>query len=84
MRADDLLSALHAALSGDWHRAHAIVQRDEADPTGCWIDAVLHKIEGDCYNSRYWYARTSHEYGEWADTRAELAAIRRAIAESGV
>ncbi len=76
----DLLSALDAALSGDWHRAHAIVQRDEADPVACRIHAVLHKIEGDAGNSRYWYARTGHKYEDFADGGAELAAIRREIA----
>lgn len=84
MDADALLCALDAALAGDWQRAHAIVQRDEADPLACWIHAVLHKIEGDRCNSRYWYARTSREYGEWADARAELEAIRRAICEPRV
>ena len=27
----------------------------ENDPTAAWIHAVLHKIEGDLDNSRYWY-----------------------------
>lgn len=100
MSSADLLAALDAALAGDWHRAHGIVQRDERDPTACWIHAVLHKIEGDGWtspegagqrdarvpsatrdaakphNSRYWYARTDHEYGEFPDAREELAAIR--------
>lgn len=75
----DLLSTLDAALAGDWHRAHSIVQRDEQDPMACWIHAVLHKIEGDAWNSRYWYARTSHDYGEWTDPAAELRAIRQAL-----
>ncbi len=72
----DLLAALDAALVGDWHRAHGIVQRDERDPMACWIHAVLHRIEGDAWNSRYWYARTDHEYGEFPDAREELVAIR--------
>lgn len=79
IKRSDLLAAVDAALAGDWHRAHGIVQRDEQDPTACWIHAVLHKIEGDGWNSRYWYARTSHGYGEWADPRAELEAIRHAL-----
>jgi len=71
-----LLDAVDTALSGDWHRAHRIVQLDEVDPTACWVHAVLHKIEGDIANSRYWYARTAHDYGQWGDSQAELAAIR--------
>ncbi len=75
----DLGQAIDTALAGDWHGAHAIVQRDEADPVACWIHAVLHKVEGDAWNSRYWYARTSHEYAEWPDAEAELRAIRATI-----
>ncbi|EFK94906.1 conserved hypothetical protein [sediment metagenome] len=79
MRPDRLLAACDAALAGDSHRAHEIVQQDEADPMACWIHAVLHKIEGDAWNSRYWYARTPRRYEEWADPREELAAIQAEI-----
>ena len=75
----ELLDAIDAALKSDWDRAHKIVQRDEDDPLACWVHAVLHKIEGDAGNSRYWYARTTHSYGEFADAQQELAAIRLEI-----
>jgi len=78
----DLLHAIDAALGGDWHRAHQTVQQHEDDPLACWIHAVLHKIEGDADNSRYWYSRTTHSYSEFADARQELAAIKREL-ESG-
>lgn len=71
-----LIESIEAALSGDWHKAHEIVQQDERDPLACWIHAVLHKIEGDSWNSRYWYARTDHRYEEWDDPHEELRAIR--------
>lgn len=75
----ELQSAIDAALSGDWQRAHQIVQQDEDDPLACWIHAVLHKIEGDAGNSRYWYSRTTHSYGEFSDVAQELAAIKREV-----
>ena len=78
----DLLDAIDAALTGDWQRAHKTVQQDEDDPLACWIHAVLHKIEGDASNSRYWYSRTTHSYGEFSDVEQELAAIKHE-AESG-
>jgi hypothetical protein len=78
----ELLDAIDAALAGDWDRAHKTVQQDEDDPIACWIHAVLHKIEGDAGNSRYWYSRSTHSYGEFADPRQELAAIKREL-ESG-
>jgi hypothetical protein len=73
--------AITAALAGDWQRAHNIV-KDYDDPLACWIHAVLHKIEGDAGNSRYWYAQTAHDYADFADPRAELAAIRQALEEA--
>jgi hypothetical protein len=54
---DDLLKAIELALDGQWDAAHGIVQQFEEDPTAAWIHAVLHKIEGDLDNSRYWYRR---------------------------
>ncbi|UCH52894.1 MAG: hypothetical protein JSW09_09915 [Pseudomonadota bacterium] len=76
---NELLKAIDAALSDNWDRAHKIVQQYEDDSTACWIHAVLHKIEGDAGNSRYWYSRSTHTYGEFADAKQELAAIKRAV-----
>ncbi len=81
MPTERLLDAIEAALSGEWHRAHEIVQQDDTDPGACWIHAVLHKIEGDAWNSRYWYARSAHRYEDYTDYRAELAAIRDWLAK---
>jgi hypothetical protein len=75
----DLLSAIDLALSGDWDGAHAIVQRDEQDATACWIHAVLHKIEGDAGNSRYWYARAGRRFEDHADPSQELTGIKASL-----
>ena len=72
--------AVSAALAGDWQGAHNIV-KDYDDPFACWIHVVLHKIEGDAGNSRYWYAQTEYVYDDFADARVELAAIRQALGE---
>lgn len=70
-----LKSAVEAALAGQWDRAHQIVQAFE-DATACHIHAVLHKIEGDAWNSRYWYARChGARYEDYADPREELQHI---------
>jgi hypothetical protein len=75
----DLIRAVELALAGDWQASHRIVQQDEADATCCWIHAVLHKIEGDAANARYWYGRAGQSYEAYADARAELAAIKAAL-----
>lgn len=70
-----LASAAKLALNGDWQQAHLIAQESN-DPVACWIHAVLHKIEGDEGNSRYWYARSgSNHYEDYADSNSELKAI---------
>lgn len=47
--------ALWFTKKGDWEEAHAIAQ-DTDTPTGSWIHALLHLIEGDLGNARYWFA----------------------------
>jgi hypothetical protein len=74
-----LTRAAELALAGDWDGAHAIVQQDEADVTSCWIHAVLHRIEGDTGNARYWYRRAGRSYEAYPDPQAELAAIKAAL-----
>jgi hypothetical protein len=76
---EDLIRAVDLALAGDWNAAHEIAQQDEADPTFCWVHAVLHKIEGDAGNARYWYSRAGQAYEAYADPKAELAAIKAVL-----
>lgn len=72
---DDLLKAVELALAGQWDAAHELVQQYD-DATASWIHAVLHKIEGDPGNSRYWYQRAGRMDHVADEPRAELAAIR--------
>ena len=74
-----LLDAIDAALAGDWSAAHKIVQKHEDDSLACWIHALLHKIEGDADNSRYWYSQSTHVYDDFSDIEQEWAAIKRTI-----
>jgi hypothetical protein len=76
----ELIRAVDLAMSGDWHGAHKMVQEHEDDAIACWVHAVLHKIEGDESNSRYWYRRTAQPYEAYGDPRSELAAIKAALA----
>lgn len=71
--------AVQAALDGEWDKSHKIAQ-DYSDSTANWIHAVLHKIEGDEWNSKYWYARThSKKYEDFSDAREELIAIQDSL-----
>jgi len=73
---DNLLQAVELALTGAWDAAHQLVQQHEDDATAAWIHAVLHKIEGDLSNARYWYRRADRLDRVADEARAELAAIR--------
>ncbi len=43
-------------LVGELDRAHRICQ-DIDRPEGSWWHAIVHRLEGDFWNSRYWYRR---------------------------
>jgi hypothetical protein len=75
----DLLHAIDLAVAGEWDAAHRIVQQCEADTTAAWIHAVLHKIEGDLGNSRYWYHRAGTLEHVSDEPKAELARIREQV-----
>ncbi len=79
MTSADVTKAVDLALAGDWDGAHAIVQEDETDRFACWVHAVLHKIEGDAENARYWYRLAGQFYEAYPDPKAELAAIKAAL-----
>jgi len=78
-KADDLLRGVELALAGSWDEAHELAQRHEGDATADWLHAVLHKIEGDAGNTRFWYRRCGKldRVGDAADT--ELAVIKAGL-----
>jgi hypothetical protein len=50
------LTAMWHDAKGEWDTAHAVAQ-DIDDATGAWIQAYLHRREGDLGNAAYWYRR---------------------------
>lgn len=79
MNRAELLIAVQATLDGDWHAAHNIAQKYN-DTIANWIHAVLHKIEGDAWNSKYWYAKTAgKKYEDFNDATDELTVIQRSL-----
>ncbi|MDA9221774.1 hypothetical protein N9O82_02550 [Methylophilaceae bacterium] len=75
MSNNSLVKALELAINDEWDASHKIVQEIHSNYSN-WIHAVLHKIEGDESNSRYWYAQTNHEYDEYQDPLDELRVIQ--------
>jgi hypothetical protein len=70
-----LKQAIQFALNDDWDASHKIAQ-DFSNHYANWIHAVLHKIEGDEWNSKYWYQRTNgRRYEDYTNPKEELLAI---------
>lgn len=75
----DLIRAIDYILSGESDKAHAIVQKHEADANACYIHAVLHRLEGDKDNARYWYQRAGlHEWPN-SDPEGQLLRLREEL-----
>ena len=74
-----LLEAVALALVGDWESAHRIAQEHEGDRNANWIHAVVHRMEGDLGNARYWYGRCGRKLREEVSTDEELREIREAL-----
>jgi hypothetical protein len=58
LAASELQQAIAQLEHGNWRTAHGIVQRDEASPLACWAHGIVHLMEGDLSNARYWYGET--------------------------
>ncbi len=73
----DLREALALLERGDWRAAHHIVQADEDSRHACWAHAIVHVMEGDLANARYWYRRAGRVFSE--DAGAELRALSESL-----
>ena len=70
-------TAIRYLKQGNWKRAHEIVQADEST-FGCWAHGIVHLIEGDIGNARYWYRRAHRSFPADNDAAAELAVLAQA------
>jgi hypothetical protein len=72
---------LHAAVEflerQDWKAAHEIVQKDEESPLACWAHGIVHLMEGDVPNARYWYRKANRRFDD--DISAEIAALSESL-----
>ena len=74
-----LVRALDLLQRQDWLGAHVIVQ-DLEDPVAYRIHGLVHRIEGDTSNARYWYGRARVAFDERASIDDEIEAVRRQLA----
>lgn len=77
----DLRRALEHLQAKDWQAAHEIVQQDEDSPLACWGHGIVHIMEGDLSNARYWYKQAKRAFPDKPDPQAETEALARALKE---
>ena len=73
-----LIEALHHLENGDWEQAHVIVQ-DDHSTLASWLHGLVHVIEGDLDNAKYWYRRAGRTFAEPFSLENELAAAKQAL-----
>ena len=73
---NDLRQALALLQAGDWQGAHRIVQADEDSRLACWAHGIVHLMEGDVPNARYWYRRAGRALRDNVVIHDEIAALR--------
>jgi hypothetical protein len=73
-----LRSAVAHLEKGDWQAAHEIVQKDEESQLFCWAHGIVHVMEGDLPNARYWYREAKRHFPESYSVPDEIEALKRA------
>jgi len=73
-----LRTAVALLEQGDWRSAHEIVQKDEDSPLSCWAHGIVHVMEGDLANARYWYGEAKRPFPGDYSVPAEIAALKQA------
>jgi hypothetical protein len=79
MKKDELAKALALLRKGDWEAAHRIVQRDEESSLACWAHGIVHLMEGDTSNARYWYREAKREFPAKPSVEEEIRALSAAL-----
>jgi hypothetical protein len=74
-----LSRAVNLLATGDWQAAHEIVQRDEESSIACWAHGIVHIMEGDLPNARYWYAKAGRALAPTPSAKDEIMALKKEI-----
>jgi hypothetical protein len=64
--------------AGEWQCAHTLVQKD-ATVLGCWAHGIVHLVEGDLENAKYWYRRAHRPLPHGNTAAAEIAALKAMV-----
>jgi hypothetical protein len=73
---ESLLRAIDLLAAGAWQQAHEIVQKEQS-ALAAWLHGIVHALEGDLDNARYWYRRADRAFPGRDAVQEEIAAARR-------
>ena len=73
-----LARAVELLADGAWQQAHKIVQQEES-ALAAWLHGIVHTLEGDLDNARYWYRRAKRAFPGQDAVEAEITAARRMV-----
>lgn len=76
--ADSLARAVELLAAGAWEQAHEIVQKEES-ALAAWLHGIVHTLEGDLENARYWYRKADRVFPGRDAAQGEIAAARRMV-----
>ena len=65
----------------NWQAAHEIAQESK-EPHADWAHGIVHLIEGDESNARYWYAQAKRKFPGMDAIDAEIAALKTKLEAS--
>ena len=71
--------ALALLEGGDWQGAHRIVQQDEDSMHSCWAHGIVHLMEGDSSNARYWYRQAKRPFPREPSAAIEIRALKEEL-----
>jgi hypothetical protein len=70
---ESLVRAAELLAAGDWEAAHRIVQDDPSE-LAAWMHGIVHLLEGDVSNARYWYSQARRPFPTRPDVQREIEA----------
>lgn len=73
-----LLDTIALLEARDWEGAHVIAQDSDA-PLASWAHGIVHLIEGDEENARYWYAKAERPFPGMQSIDSEIVALKAAL-----
>jgi Tfp pilus assembly protein PilF len=82
MATEGLERAMELLVARDWQAAHEIVQKDKST-LAAWLHGIVHTIEGDLDNARYWYRKAHRHFPGPGAVQSEIAAARVEVRGGG-